>query len=45
MKSKLAKWFVIAAAVGMVSAEEGGNPAPAYLAGLNALKEERTPMK
>ena len=45
MRRKLAKWFVIAAAVGMVSAEEGGNPAPAYLAGLKALTGKRIPMK
>lgn len=45
MKRKFARWLVIIAVIGMVSAEEGGNPAPDYLAGLKALTEKRIPMK
>lgn len=45
VKYKWTSGFLIAAAICMVSAEEGESPAPGYLEGLQALTRKRIPMK
>jgi hypothetical protein len=45
VKWNVIRLFLIAAAIGVVSAEEGKSPLPDYLAGLQALTGKRIPMK